>query len=195
MATKKTKKKARPRAKTKTTRVSYKVRHGSPFREEDANVIGPELVRLAKENGGKITAKLVLDSASDPTSPLHEFFDWDDESAANKYRLTQARTIIKCIQYDVKGGEKVEFDVGVWERIVNAGELPEATPGPGYVTMATVAETPTFEKQILHNAWKDMRAWKARYNKYKDSLGPEMKGIFNAIARAEKTVPEKLEAG
>ena len=47
------------------------------------------------ERDGKLTAESVLADATDPLSPLHSRFEWDDKVAAFEYRLEQARLIVR----------------------------------------------------------------------------------------------------
>lgn len=54
-----------------------------------------ELIRLAKRHGGALTPEQVVEAASDPQSPLHSYFEWDDTEAARKYRLVQARELLR----------------------------------------------------------------------------------------------------
>lgn len=44
-----------------------------------------------------ITPQNVLDKAKNKKSELHKCFEWDDNKAAEKYRLTQARQIIQLL--------------------------------------------------------------------------------------------------
>ena len=55
-----------------------------------------ELNRMAKGNAGRITPQQVVDAARNPDSPLHQFFEWDDQTAAERYRLVQARTLLRA---------------------------------------------------------------------------------------------------
>lgn len=53
------------------------------------------LERIAKDDtDGLIEAEAVVEAASDPESPLHRYFTWDDNEAAHQYRLVQARHLI-----------------------------------------------------------------------------------------------------
>jgi hypothetical protein len=55
---------------------------------------------------GKLTPTLVLDEARDPSHPLHDRFEWDDEVAGEAWRLEQARVLIVKVRYrfeDEKG--------------------------------------------------------------------------------------------
>ena len=62
-----------------------------------------ELDRLAQEHG-HITPELVVEAARNEDSPLHSHFDWDDSTAAERWRREQARQlIIRCrITVEVK---------------------------------------------------------------------------------------------
>lgn len=60
-----------------------------------------------RKQHGVVTPRLIVDSARDPDSPLHRFFEWDDSAAAEKYRLSQASDLIRRVQVFVtKDGVK-----------------------------------------------------------------------------------------
>lgn len=63
----------------------------------DAQVIGEELGRLCNENAGELTPSVVVEAAQPETSPLHEYFEWDNSEAAKLYRETQARYLIRSV--------------------------------------------------------------------------------------------------
>lgn len=44
-----------------------------------------------------ITPKMVVDDARNPESPLHDLFDWDDAVAAERWRITQARVVLRRV--------------------------------------------------------------------------------------------------
>lgn len=51
--------------------------------------------RLAEIHGGIISPRDVVDAAKNEASPLHPYFEWDDSVAAEKFRLGQARTLMR----------------------------------------------------------------------------------------------------
>jgi hypothetical protein len=61
-----------------------------------------EINRLAKAGGGRITPEALVQAAADENSPLHGYFEWNDTDAAAKYRLMQARTLIRSCSVIVK---------------------------------------------------------------------------------------------
>lgn len=54
-----------------------------------------EAVMAKLKKDGKLTASGILAEAKNKTSALHSFFEWDDTKAASKFRLWQARVMIK----------------------------------------------------------------------------------------------------
>ena len=63
--------------------------------------------KVAEEIGfGKITPMEVLEKAKDETTELHKCFEWNDSIAAEKYRLEQAKNIIRMLVYEKETKEQ-----------------------------------------------------------------------------------------
>jgi hypothetical protein len=62
--------------------------------------VAEELKKIEKTSG-LLNAQEVVDSARPASSSLHGFFEWDDEVAANKFRLNQARVLVRNIKLKV----------------------------------------------------------------------------------------------
>ena len=58
------------------------------------------LLGLAARNGGKLTAAETLEAARDPNSPIHCEFEWNDALASEKFRLGQARELIRSVKIE-----------------------------------------------------------------------------------------------
>lgn len=59
-------------------------------------VVRDALEEIRSESPDRIvTAAAVVDKASNSDHPLHKHFEWDDSKAAEKYRLAQARQLIR----------------------------------------------------------------------------------------------------
>lgn len=77
------------------------------FKPIDANATGNELERIRKAHG-ELNPVTVLDESRPEDAVLHPCFEWDNEAAAGKWRLRQARKIVQCIGVRYKtedGGE------------------------------------------------------------------------------------------
>ncbi len=83
--------------KTKKPKAVYSFRPGFRTTGLNAAAVAAELERLRNANLGQLTPEVVLDRASDPESPLHGAFTWDDTDAAREYRLYQARTLCRSV--------------------------------------------------------------------------------------------------
>lgn len=59
-----------------------------------------ELERIREDHGGKLTPKIVVQSAEPKNAVLHPLFEWRNPVAANLYREWQARTVIKSIKVE-----------------------------------------------------------------------------------------------
>jgi hypothetical protein len=53
------------------------------------------------ERDGRLQPADVVTDARDPTSPLHSHSEWDDSVAAERYRLSQARSLIRSVKINV----------------------------------------------------------------------------------------------
>lgn len=81
---------------------AYKWKTGSQIKT-NANIAGAVCEELEQTVG--LTAQTLLDASRPDDAPLHGEFEWDDEKAAEAYRRTQARYIIRslCVDAEVEG--------------------------------------------------------------------------------------------
>lgn len=87
---------AQARKKAKAEALEFLARQGCPFTQDDAKLIGRELVEMAEEGIPRSPAN-ILDRARAEDSPLHPYFEWNDSVAAERYRIDQARTLVSSI--------------------------------------------------------------------------------------------------
>ncbi|HUD75319.1 MAG TPA: hypothetical protein VMQ76_09630, partial [Terracidiphilus sp.] len=58
-------------------------------------VIIDALRAIADKNGGLLLPEKVVEAARPVSSPLHSWFEWNDNKAAENYRIWQARQLIR----------------------------------------------------------------------------------------------------
>ena len=69
---------------------------------------------------GSLTPENVLNASRDESALFHKLFEWDDSTAAEHYRLQQARTILNNIEVKiVSSGE--EKTIAVYEVVKTSG--------------------------------------------------------------------------
>jgi hypothetical protein len=72
----------------------------------DRTLAQKELQQIARTHG-KLSPQIIVDAARHNNSALHGFFEWDDTVAAEKYRIEQARTVIKMFVIEVPVGADI----------------------------------------------------------------------------------------
>lgn len=176
------------------TAKEYYPRDGSTFSKVDAQKIGPVLEELAEERG--LTARDVLDAAHSTNSPLHEYFEWNNDKAADLYRLDQARQIIRSIRvrYTDAGGEV--RDVRAFQiNKVSAFESDART----YRSFQVLHGDSAFAVQMLGSAFDDLTGWKRKYEPYVfmwEDFGGCLQQVVNQIGewaeeyKAQAIAPE-----
>lgn len=58
-------------------------------------------LKAVEDRHGRLTASAVVDAARDEESPLHARFEWNDGVAAERWRLEQARELIRGVRVNV----------------------------------------------------------------------------------------------
>lgn len=116
-----------------------------------------ELETIRQQAGGLLRAEDVVRYAEDESTALHSCFTWDDGEAAHRYRLWEARTIIRVC---VKTAPRKEIAP---MRVFVSMESDRATPGGGYRAMVEVLSDEQRRAQLLEQATKEFERWEARY--------------------------------
>ena len=62
---------------------------------DDRQLLGRIFHRMQAE--GKLNPTLIVAEAQNWKSPLHKYFDWDNQEAAHRWRLFQARMLIRAV--------------------------------------------------------------------------------------------------
>jgi hypothetical protein len=139
----------------------------------DAQTIGDALAKIAEENGGRLTPRLAVAAARDESNPLHPCFEWDDAVAAEAYRLSQARAVIRLIRIESDGEED------------GAPAFLSVADGAGisYRSLAAVSSSRELQLSILRAAERDLAAWERRYR--------ELSDICKVVRQARETVARR----
>lgn len=135
------------------------------YDDTDDPVIG---VLDALEAEDKLTTDEVLARATDPASPLHTHFEWDDVAAAHEHRLDQARKLIaryKVVKIDRSGGE-----IRV-RKYTHVGSIGRYQSTDRVLTSDLAAE-------VRERARRDLETWKAKYR----HLGAYLEALLEEAA-------------
>lgn len=129
----------------------------------DPNAAIKEIKYIEKKEG-KITPEILVISAKNKNSVLHNLFEWDDSKAAYNYRLQQARTLLNNIDVIVKSdGEP---------RLIPFYEVIKKDSGSIYKSVDSFDETDI--EQIRISTIRDINLLKSKlsvYNKFDEVIG------------------------
>lgn len=138
-----------------------------------------ELLRIANRNSeGMLEPEEVVERARSRTSPLHSYFEWDDNKAGHAYRLWQARQLISITE--LPGPDQTSERVFVSLKSDRAG-------GRGYRKMIDVLSNKQLRAELLKDAFQAMEDFKTRYAELK-----ELVEVFDAMSTAEKRLYKRV---
>jgi hypothetical protein len=140
--------------------------------------IQDELLRLAKRNNGVLTAEAVVEAARPESSPLHTAFTWDNDEAAEKWRLHQARNLILKINIETPVSNDQSITVRAWSSLTTDRE----EDGGGYRETIRVMRNGDQRRQLLADALAEMERFAEKYRAL-----TELSEVFEAIKRAKKS--------
>ena len=130
-----------------------------------------ELTRIYDETGS-LDPQAVVDASRAEGAPLHGLFEWDDSVAAEKYRITQARFIIRNIVKD----EKTDGPSVTVRKFVHVDA--------GYMPIKAVMSNEELRKSLIESAFADMEAFRAKYRALS-----ELAAVFDAMESIKAALP------
>lgn len=133
----------------------------------ETSVINRELTAIAAKKNGRLTPEEVVDEARDKDAPLHSFFEWDNKRGAEKYRLEQARRMIRGVTLVVTRRE-VTFSVPRFVRD------PEKSPHEqGYVEALRLRTREELAREVVISEFERANAALGRAYAVANALGLE----------------------
>lgn len=124
----------------------------------EAQRAGEELERIEGKYGAVRAGDVVRESSAQ-AAVLHPLFEWNDTTAARKYRLRQAQEIIQNLVTVVRvlpnePPKSIRTFVSI-----------EPTPQEksAYITVATVLSNEEYTAQMLQNALEELAAFRQKY--------------------------------
>jgi hypothetical protein len=127
-------------------------------RKADPQKIGAALAKIAEQQKGRLTPPAVVEAARDQKHPLHRYFEWDDQIAAESYRMDQARVLIRSVRI-VRDDD--EEPAPAFLSVTDKG-------GVSYRTLKDVMDSADLQNSVLVSAERDLAAFEKRYRVLSD---------------------------
>lgn len=131
------------------------------------------LEEIRSKNDGALTDDIVLESARNPSSPIHHWFDWDDNRAAQEYRRAQARKLIRSIEVIRVPSGNPQLVRAYQANRIRQPSTPQRTV---YSTTEEMLKDPEARSRLLMRAIREATAFKTRYKALN-----ELASVFDAI--------------
>ena len=136
-------------------------------------IVTHALLAICKSEG-VLRAEDVVETARDPDSPLHRYFEWDNGVAAHQYRLEQARHLIRC---SVTVLPNTEEPVRAF-----ASLMPDRTrAGGGYRHTVDVLTDADMRERLLSQALDELHRVRRLYKRL-----TELAPVFEAMDAVER---------
>lgn len=129
----------------------------------DAETVYREITSL----GDKFSPEDIVEAARDESSELHKCFEWNDEVAAQKWRLHTARMLVNQLVVRTKTSDNIPVAVRV---ISSASEVNT------YVPTKMLIKSESDYADLLARAKRELQAFQQKY-----STLSELQEIFTAI--------------
>jgi hypothetical protein len=161
----------------------YQWKHGAHGAGLDAQRVGDRLEKIRRKNGGELKPDSIVDDARPANAMLHPVFEWDDGKAADKYRLDQARCLIRSVVVTFDDVPDAPQGVRAFVHVQSPG-----AEGKSYTHIGVAIADPDMRKQLLGQAVAELTGWQRRWKDYN-----EMGVVFDAIKqmKAELLLPAK----
>lgn len=147
-------------------------------------VIGEALAKISERNNGQLKPDAVWKEAkASPRHPLHKFFTWDVQKAAEAHWRDQARTLIRCVDIVSDGNkEPAPAFLSIADR-----------SGVSYRTTDAVLNSHDLQVAVLKAAQRDLEAFEKRYRRLEDicDIVRDAKGrLADRISKHESRVTQ-----
>lgn len=139
------------------------------------------LMDLAEAHGGVLKPEVVIAAARDENSPLHKYFEWDDQKAAEQARNWQARALIQHVTVNIapnKNAQKVT-------RAFVSLSLDRSNGG-GYRVTADVLSNDMLRQQMIEDSLEQMAKFRSRFSSLQ-----ELGSVFTEMRVAEYKLLKK----
>ena len=135
----------------------------SLFHGADAQKVAEEIAGI----GEAPTTKQIVDAGRNPDSELHKCFEWRDDIAAEKYRMVQARDIVRHLVIKEESIPDDRPEIRVFYKTKESG---------GFRETRKIVKNEDAYADLLKRAYAELRAFKAKY-----SMLEELREIFEMI--------------
>lgn len=121
------------------------------YKGVEAQKVAEEIIGI----GDEPTPQQIVERARDADTELHKCFEWDNDVAAEKYRVVQARYLVHHLVIEEKQVPQDRPEIRVFYK-------PEKSAG--YQQTKLIVKDEDKYAQLLKQAYAELRAFKVKYS-------------------------------
>ena len=120
-----------------------------------------EFFEQLEHSASGLNPESVLDASREEGTLLHDEFEWDNDVAAEKYRLNQAQEMMTCLRIVIAETDDTE------ERTVYRERGFVSIPGgkSAYVSIRSAMTNDVWREHLMEQARRDMETFCAKYQR------------------------------
>lgn len=160
--------------------IVYDIKKGFQISKKFAQPAGEIMAELEAEN--KLTAEELVNVSRPEDAPLHDYFEWNDAIAAEKYRVRQGNYLIEAVievhsKPSTEDSNKVEIEVV--KPFYALGNNSN-----NYYHIETIVQSEDKAQKLLAMATKELLSIRRRY----DIIADKLSGVFKAIDELQESI-------
>ena len=120
----------------------------------------------------------IVEESADKAAALYKYFEWDDKTAAEKYRLHQAKELIKNLSAVKIGRFKQSGSIRAFIGLKQESE---------YVSIVKIINSSELRENVLDEAMKELEEFYRKYASL-EFFSELMTGIDKAVKKYQRYV-------
>lgn len=148
------------------------------------------LLAIAARSEGRVNPHEVVEQARDPASVLHEYFEWDDDEAGKRYRLTQAEALIRRVKLSIMRQDPGTKEITMsMTRAFQNRASQRKTSGSGYEEIDQIMADEGKRADLLNQVLRELESYRKRYSALVE-LADVWTAIDDSLAEIGPLTPE-----
>lgn len=144
-----------------------------------AQIVGETLMQI-NEKHGTVKPETVVHEAKRKSHPLHPFFEWDNDKAADEFRKEQARYLIRSVRIIQQVKNEEPKLIRVFHNVEDTEEI-----GRGYQPLVHIMNSEDLKQQAISYSIQYLQQARKRLS--------EIKELEKIVVELEK-IEAKLDA-
>ena len=125
----------------------------------DPAKVAAELEEIRRRSAGVIVTEVVLEEARNETTELHLCFEWQDDLAAEKFRMIQARTVVNSLRVVMEDASDNQEPARIYINVPSS----DATHTNHYVLRQEAVCREETRGFVIARAVQELQNWTQKY--------------------------------